>query len=63
MRIRIIANNPPENDLLNYSDITKHIGNEYEVTEDYFFEDDTVKGVYIKELDKEIYDGEFEIVS
>lgn len=66
MKIKIIANNPPNNDF-GYADITQYIGNEYEVTEDYIFEFDTAgneaKGVYIKELDMEIYNGEFEVIN
>ena len=39
MKIKIIANNPPNNDF-GYADITQYIGNEYEITEDYIFEFD-----------------------
>jgi len=64
MRIRIVASNPPED--IGYSDITEHVGKEYEISKDKIFKfDPTGKeamGVFIEELDIEVYDGEFEVI-
>lgn len=61
MRIRIIANNPPEDTCLPCSDISKYIGQEFEAIIDV----DNI--VAIKLMDEnnsllDVYEGEYEIV-
>jgi hypothetical protein len=59
MRIKIIANNPPD-DISGYSDITEYIGNEYEIPEENIIKLDPTgresTGVYIEELYIEVYE-------
>lgn len=68
-KVRIVKNQPPEQDCGiygGYSDITQYIGQVFEVEDgDVFQIDPTGKeatGVFIRELDIEVYDGEFEFI-
>lgn len=63
-KIRIIKNGPPEEN--GYSDITQYVGQEFDIPEDKIFNIDPTgneaTGVFIEELDIEVYDGEFEFI-
>lgn len=66
MKIRIIKNNPPNTELKGYSDISEHIGQIFKVidTIEYDLDGNPNKGVvvYIDGEEKDIYEGEYEIL-